>query len=411
VPVPEDDLPVELPRGIDLSGKGGSPLSQQTDWVNVSCPCCGGAAQRETDTMDTFMCSSWYFLRFADPHNTKQPFSKEAVNRWLPVKQYVGGIEHAILHLLYSRFFTKALRDRGLIDIDEPFERLLTQGMVQAVTYRNPTTGKYIATADVSDPNDPVDPITGDKLDVLFEKMSKSKYNGVDPAAVIDRYGADTARMFILFKAPPEKDLEWDDADVEGQFRFLQRLWRLVESASSMLTNLDKTDLPTDLTEQEADVRRALHLAIDAVSEDLDDEIQLNTAISELMKLSNTITASEPDRLSPAILQEAMSGLIRLLAPFAPHIAEEFWNRLGGSGSVHQQSWPSVDPSALIQDTISIVIQVKGKVRGSMQVPAEADKETLESMALSSDVAKKWLEGAQPKRVIVVPGKLVNLVP
>ena len=217
--------------------------------------------------------------------------------------------------------------------------------------------------------------------------------------------------MFILFKAPPEKDLEWDDADVEGQFRFLQRLWRLVESASSTLTNLDKTDLPTDLTEQEADVRRALHLAIDAVSEDLDDEIQLNTAISELMKLSNTITASEPDRLSPAILQEAMSGLIRLLAPFAPHIAEEFWNRLGGSGSVHQQSWPSVDPSALIQDTISIVIQVKGKVRGSMQVPAEADKETLESMALSSDVAKKWLEGAQPKRVIVVPGKLVNLVP
>jgi len=282
---------------------------------------------------------------------------------------------------------------------------------VQAVTYRNPTTGKYIATADVSDPNDPVDPITGDKLDVLFEKMSKSKYNGVDPAAVIDRYGADTARMFILFKAPPEKDLEWDDADVEGQFRFLQRLWRLVESASSTLTNLDKTDLPTDLTEQEADVRRALHLAIDAVSEDLDDEIQLNTAISELMKLSNTITASEPDRLSPAILQEAMSGLIRLLAPFAPHIAEEFWNRLGGSGSVHQQSWPSVDPSALIQDTISIVIQVKGKVRGSMQVPAEADKETLESMALSSDVAKKWLEGAQPKRVIVVPGKLVNIVP
>ena len=283
--------------------------------------------------------------------------------------------------------------------------------MVQAVTYRNPTTGKYIATADVSDPNDPVDPITGDKLDVLFEKMSKSKYNGVDPAAVIDRYGADTARMFILFKAPPEKDLEWDDADVEGQFRFLQRLWRLIESASSTLTNLDKPDLPTDLTEQEANVRRALHLAIDAVSEDLDDEIQLNTAISELMKLSNTITASEPDRLSPAILQEAMSGLIRLLAPFAPHIAEEFWNRLGGSGSVHQQSWPSVDPSALIQDTISIVIQVKGKVRGSMQVPAEADKETLESMALSSDVARKWLEGTQPKRVIVVPGKLVNFVP
>jgi leucyl-tRNA synthetase len=402
---------VELPRGIDLSGKGGSPLSQQTDWVNVSCPCCGGAAKRETDTMDTFMCSSWYFLRFADPHNTEQPFSKEAVSRWLPVKQYVGGIEHAILHLLYSRFFTKALRDRGLIDIDEPFERLLTQGMVQAITYRNPTTGKYIATADVSDPNDPHDPTTGDKLEVLFEKMSKSKYNGVDPAAVIDRYGADTARMFILFKAPPEKDLEWDDADVEGQFRFLQRLWRLVESASTTLTNLNTTDCPENLTDQEADVRRALHLAIDAVSDDLNDEIQLNTAISELMKLSNTITSSGPDRLRSPILQEALSGLIRLLAPFAPHIAEEFWSRLGGEGSVHQQSWPSVDPSALIQDTISIVIQVKGKVRGSIQAPADADKATLEFMALSSDVASKWLEGAPPKRVIVVPGKLVNLVP
>ena len=411
VPVPRDDLPVELPRGIDLSGKGGSPLSQQSDWVNVSCPCCGGAAKRETDTMDTFMCSSWYFLRFADPHNTDQPFSKEAVRRWLPVKQYVGGIEHAILHLLYSRFFTKALRDRGLIDIDEPFERLLTQGMVQAITYRNPITGKYIATADVSDPNDPLDPTTGDKLEVLFEKMSKSKYNGVDPAAVIDRYGADTARMFILFKAPPEKDLEWDDADVEGQFRFLQRLWRLVESASSTLTDLNSTECPADLTDQEANVRRALHLAIDAVSDDLNGEIQLNTAISELMKLSNTITSSGPDRLRPPILQEALSGLIRLLAPFAPHIAEEFWSRLGGVGSVHQQSWPSVDPSALIQDTISIVIQVKGKVRGSIQAPADADKATLESMALSSDVANKWLEGATPKRVIVVPGKLVNLVP
>ena len=199
-----------LPRGIDLSGKGGSPLEQQQDWVNVPCPSCGEPAKRETDTMDTFMCSSWYFLRFADPHNTEQPFSREAVNRWLPVQQYVGGIEHAILHLLYSRFFTKALKDRGLIDVAEPFDRLLTQGMVQGTTYRNPSTGKYVAPAEVSDPEMPTDPTSGEPLEVLFEKMSKSKYNGVDPAAVIDRYGADTARMFILFKAPPEKDLEWD---------------------------------------------------------------------------------------------------------------------------------------------------------------------------------------------------------
>ena len=411
VPVPREDLPVELPRGIDLSGKGGSPLSQQSDWVNVACPCCGKPAKRETDTMDTFMCSSWYFLRFADPHNTEKPFSKEAVNRWLPVKQYVGGIEHAILHLLYARFFTKALKDRGLIDINEPFERLLTQGMVQGVTYRNATTGKYIAPADVADPEDPRDPNTGDKLEVLFEKMSKSKYNGVDPAAVIDRYGADTARMFILFKAPPEKDLEWDDADVEGQFRFLQRLWRLVEAGAARIDSVEPMHRPADLSDADSDVRRALHLAIEAVSEDLSDEIQLNTAISELMKLSNAISSTGIEALSAPVLQEALSGLIRLLAPFAPHQAEEFWSRLGGSGSVHRQSWPVLDPTALVQDSVEVVIQVKGKVRGKLQVPASAGKEELERLALASDVAEKWLEGAVPRRVIVVPGKLVNLVP
>ncbi|MAR07032.1 MAG: leucine--tRNA ligase [Cyanobium sp. NAT70] len=410
VSVPRDQLPVELPRGIDLLGKGGSPLSQQDDWVNVPCPNCGKPAKRETDTMDTFMCSSWYFLRFADPTNAEKPFSKEAVNRWLPVKQYVGGIEHAILHLLYSRFFTKALKDRGLIDVDEPFERLLTQGMVQGVTYRNPSTGKYIAPADVSDSEDPRDPHTGDQLEVLFEKMSKSKYNGVDPAAVIDRYGADTARMFILFKAPPEKDLEWDDADVEGQFRFLQRLWRLVESAAKTVDTMEPLERPDHLCEADSSVRRALHLAIEAISEDFSDEIQLNTAISELMKLSNAITAAGVE-LSTPVLQEALSGLIRLLAPFAPHLAEEFWKRLGGCGSVHHQNWPIVDQSALVQDSVELVIQVKGKVRGKLQVPAKADNNELKKLALASDVAQKWLDGAEPRRVIVVPGKLVNLVP
>jgi leucyl-tRNA synthetase len=215
VPVPAEQLPVELPTGVSFSGKGGSPLAQLESWWRVDCPCCGQPARRETDTMDTFMCSSWYYLRYADPHNTALPFTREAADHWLPVDQYVGGIEHAILHLLYSRFFTKVLRDQGLLSFDEPFARLLTQGMVQGVTYKNPQTGKYIAPADVSDPNDPRDPHTGDVLDTFFEKMSKSKYNGVDPAVVIERYGADTARMFILFKAPPEKDLEWDDADVE----------------------------------------------------------------------------------------------------------------------------------------------------------------------------------------------------
>ena len=411
VPVPRDELPVELPRGIDLSGKGGSPLKQQKDWVNVPCPTCGKPAQRETDTMDTFMCSSWYFLRFADPHNSEQPFSKDAVNRWLPVKQYVGGIEHAILHLLYSRFFTKALKDRGLIDVNEPFERLLTQGMVQGVTYRNPETGKYIAPSEVTDPDNPRDPATGAPLEVLFEKMSKSKYNGVDPAAVIDRYGADTARMFILFKAPPEKDLEWDDADVEGQYRFLQRIWRLVDSVGDRMNSLDAEEAPAPMNEQESEIRRAVHIAIQAISEDLNDEIQLNTAISELMKLTNAITGAGASNLSQPVLQEALSVLIRLLAPFAPHLAEELWHQLGGAQSVHQQSWPELDPTALVQDTVELVIQVKGKVRGNIKVPADADKDTLEALALASEVAQKWLDGQPPRRVIVVPGKLVNLVP
>ena len=415
VPVPADQLPVTLPKDVDLQGKGGSPLASLQSWVNVKCPSCGRDARRETDTMDTFMCSSWYFLRFADPHNTERAFDADAVERWLPVQQYVGGIEHAILHLLYSRFFTKALRDRGLLNIREPFERLLTQGMVQGVTYRNPRTGRYVAPSEVSDENAPKDPVDGGDLEVLFEKMSKSKYNGVDPAAVIDRYGADTARMFILFKAPPEKDLEWDDADVEGQFRFLQRLWRLIESVRSDDQDQllgDPVDPPegSGLSDKEGEIRRAVHTAIEAVSDDLKGDFQFNTAISELMKLSNTLSGALPEA-SRAVQAEAVSALIRLLAPFAPHLAEEFWFSLGGQDSVHKQPWPLHDPAALVRDTVDLVIQVKGKVRGTITVPADCSKETLEELALASDVAERWLEGKPPRRVIVVPGKLVNLVP
>ena len=365
--------------------------------------------------MDTFMCSSWYFLRFADPSNTDLPFDAEAVRRWLPVQQYVGGIEHAILHLLYSRFFTKALKDRGLIPINEPFERLLTQGMVQGVTYRNPRSGRYVAPAQVVDQGNPIDPEDGGELEVLFEKMSKSKHNGVDPAFVIDRYGADTARMFILFKAPPEKDLEWDDADVEGQFRFLQRLWRLVDSVRStstadQLLRNGTASIPAELSETDTTIRRAVHLAIQAVGEDLSGDFQFNTAISELMKLSNSLSGKVLEA-SRSVQIEAMGALIRLLAPFAPHLAEEFWLRLGGEGSVHEQPWPLHDPEALVQDSVELVIQVKGKVRGTIQVPANCDKDKLEELALASDVAQRWLEGKPPRRVIVVPGKLVNLVP
>jgi leucyl-tRNA synthetase len=426
VPVPAEQLPVELPRDVAFSGKGGSPLAQLESWWQVDCPCCGKPARRETDTMDTFMCSSWYFLRYSDPHNTALPFGREAVDAWLPVDQYVGGIEHAILHLLYSRFFTKVLRDRGLLGFDEPFARLLTQGMVQGITYKNPHTGKYIAPADVADPTDPRDPLTGEVLEVFYEKMSKSKHNGVDPAVVIDRYGADTARMFILFKAPPEKDLEWDDADVEGQFRFLQRLWRLVDGAvarglSLGLPAADGPDLggsaaavldPAALTPADKQLRRAVHTAIAAVSDDLEGELQFNTAVAELMKLSNAMGEHLAEASEP-VAREALRSLLVLLAPFAPHLAEELWSQLGGqaSGSVHRQRWPEPDPAALVRDTVPLVIQVKGKVRGNLEVPADADRATLEKLALESEIAAKWLEGKAPSRVIVVPGRLVNLVP
>jgi leucyl-tRNA synthetase len=430
VPVPAEQLPVELPRDVAFSGKGASPLAQLDSWKRVDCPCCGKPAQRETDTMDTFMCSSWYFLRYSDSKNDALPFSKAEVDRWLPVDQYVGGIEHAILHLLYSRFFTKVLRDRGLLSFDEPFSRLLTQGMVQGITYKNPHSGRYIAPAAVSDPEDPRDPDSGERLEVFYEKMSKSKYNGVDPAAVIDRYGADTARMFILFKAPPEKDLEWDDADVEGQFRFLQRLWRLVDGAcerglslaagagSAAMVERFLAAERASLNDAEQELRRAVHTAIAAVSEDLDGDYQFNTAVSELMKLSNAM-AAHLERSRVEVSSEALRVLLILLAPFAPHLAEELWLKLGGrdegdtlaSSSIHRQDWPEVDAGALARDTVPLVIQIKGKVRGNLEVPADADKATLEKLALESEIATKWLEGKPPSRVIVVPGKLVNLVP
>ena len=435
VPVPQSDLPVLLPENVEFTGKG-SPLAKMEDWVNVPCPSCGTPAKRETDTMDTFMDSSWYFLRYPDASNQDQVFDSAKTNDWMPVDQYVGGIEHAILHLLYSRFFTKVLRDRGLIDCDEPFKRLLTQGMVQGLTYKNAVTGKYIPSAEV-DATNPKDPETGEALEVFYEKMSKSKYNGVDPLQVMEKYGVDTARMFILFKAPPEKDLEWDDADVEGQFRFLNRVWRLVtEFASPPPTppyqggekdNLpstipyqggEKDNLPSaipyqggekeNLSKPEQDLRRAIHVAIKEVSEDLDGDYQFNTAVSEMMKLNNALTDAKC-KDSP-IYAEGISTLILLLAPFSPHIADELWHLIGNSESVHTQTWPSVDTSALVTDEITLVIQVMGKTRGTIQVPSGADKAALENYARESDLAKRHIEGKEIKKVIVVPGKLVNFV-
>lgn len=408
VPVPDADLPVLLPEDVEFSGRGPSPLAKLEHWVNVPCPSCGEPARRETDTMDTFIDSSWYFLRYPDACNEQQAFDPTVTNDWMAVDQYVGGIEHAILHLLYSRFFTKVLRDRGLLNFDEPFQRLLTQGMVQGITYKNPQTGKYIPPAEV-DPNDPKDPETGDALEVFYEKMSKSKYNGVDPEQVLQKYGADTARMFILFKAPPEKDLEWDDADVEGQFRFLNRVWRLVTDFATHhhLTGSTAIEAST-LDKPEKELRRAIHTAIKEVTEDLEGEYQFNTAVSELMKLSNAL--SDAKCVDSPVYAEGIETLLKLLSPFAPHMAEELWHQLSDTGSVHRQPWPTYDPDALVADEITLVIQIMGKTRGTIEVPANSSKEDLENYARASEVAQRYIEGKTVRKVIVVPGKLVNFV-
>ncbi|CCQ64747.1 Leucyl-tRNA synthetase [Crocosphaera watsonii WH 0402] len=404
VPVPDADLPVKLPENVEFTGRGASPLAKMDDWINVPCPNCSEPAKRETDTMDTFIDSSWYYLRYTDAINDQEAFKLEKANDWMNVDQYVGGIEHAILHLLYSRFFTKVLRDRGLVNVDEPFNRLLTQGMVQAMAYKNPKTGKYIP-VDKVNPESPKDPDTGDDLEVFYEKMSKSKYNGVDPKTVLGKYGADTARMFILFKAPPEKDLEWDDADVEGQFRFLNRVWRLVngyaEKQPEVISN-------KELSKEEKGLRRAIHTAIKEISEDLEGDYQFNTAVSELMKLSNAL--NDAKSINSGVYQEGIETLLILLAPFAPHIAEELWHNLGHENSIHLQTWPEVDPDALVVDEITLVIQIMGKTRGTIQVPANSSKEELEKLARDSDIGKRNLEGKEVKKVIVVPGKLVNFV-
>jgi leucyl-tRNA synthetase len=416
VPVPDKDLPVQLPEDVEFTGRGGSPLAQ-LEWVNVPCPSCGTQAKRETDTMDTFIDSSWYFLRYTDAKNEQQVFDPAKANDWMPVDQYVGGIEHAILHLLYSRFFTKVIRDSlrdssvtaRLLNFDEPFQRLLTQGMVQGLTYMNPNKAdkdKWVPSHLVNS-DEPRDPQTGETLQLVYATMSKSKGNGVAPEDVIAKYGVDTARMFILFKAPPEKDLEWDEADVEGQFRFLNRVWRLVTEFADGRDAIYRVSTK-DLNKTEKDLRRTVHTAIKEVTEDLEGEYQFNTGVSELMKLSNALTdATCKD--SP-VYAEGIKTLILLLAPFAPHIAEELWHLLGNNDSVHKQAWLKFEPDALVADEMTLVIQVMGKTRGAIQVPAQADKQALEKYARESEIAQRYIEGKEIKKVIVVPGKLVNFV-
>ena len=405
VPVNKKDIPVKLPNEIKISSNKINSLGSNKSWINTTCPKCGNLASRETDTMDTFMCSSWYFLRYPSSKSLTKPFEKEKINKWLPVDQYVGGVEHAILHLLYARFLTKALRDNNLFDIDEPFKRLLTQGMVQSAAYKNSITGKYISPTDIKDITNPKDPKDNSKLEVLFEKMSKSKYNGIDPESVIKKYGADTARMFILFKAPPEKDLEWGDSDVEGQYRFLCRIWKLFLDYS----NNDITHEADKLKkENESSLLKSINIAIKEISNDIKNN-QFNTAISELMKFYNSIS-SNLNHVNKDLRREALMKFCILLAPFAPHISDEIWHLIGNSKSVHLEKWPVFDEDALKENSYELVIQINGKVRDKINVEINISDDEIKEKTLVRPNVKKWIDNKTIRKIIIVKGRIINIV-
>ena len=405
VPVNKKDSPVKLPNEIKISSNKINSLGSNQSWINTTCPKCGNLASRETDTMDTFMCSSWYFLRYPSSKSLTKPFEKEKINKWLPVDQYVGGVEHAILHLLYARFLTKALRDNNLFDIDEPFKRLLTQGMVQSAAYKNSITGKYISPTDIKDITNPKDPKDNSKLEVLFEKMSKSKYNGIDPESVIKKYGADTARMFILFKAPPEKDLEWGDSDVEGQYRFLCRIWKLFLDYSNNDISHEANKLKK---ENESSLLKSINIAIKEISNDIKNN-QFNTAISELMKFYNSIS-SNLNHVNKDLRREALMKFCILLAPFAPHISDEIWHLIGNSKSVHLEKWPVFDEDALKENSYELVIQINGKVRDKINVEINISDDEIKEKTLIRPNVKKWIDNKTIRKIIIVKGRIINIV-
>jgi leucyl-tRNA synthetase len=378
VPVPEEDLPVILPTDVRMPKGGSSPLPTLEEWVNTTCPKCGGPAKRETDTLDTFFCSSWYFLRFCSPWCDKAPFDDE-VYYWTPVDQYIGGIEHACLHLIYSRFFTKVLADMGMIRFREPFVNLLTQGMV------------------IKD----------------GAKMSKSKGNVVDPDDIIKRYGADTARLFILFASPPDKDLEWSDQGVEGVYRFLSRVWRYMEDKIEDLKKADPARLSMESLREgkKRNLKRRIHRTIELVTRDIEVERQFNTAVARFMELFNEMYSCEPkDGADWSLLREAAEVLVVCLSPFVPHFCEELWERLGHDSMVLKQPWPEVDASALVEDEVTIVVQINGKVRERMTLPAGLSEDELVKRVFEDGKVRKRIEGLQVLKTIVVPDKLVNLV-
>ncbi|MFF5866985.1 leucine--tRNA ligase [Pseudomonas sp. NPDC012596] len=419
VPVPEDQLPVTLPENVVPDGAG-SPLARMPEFYACTCPKCGTAAKRETDTMDTFVESSWYFARYASPNYDQGLVDPKAANHWLPVDQYIGGIEHAILHLLYARFFHKLMRDEGLVTSNEPFKNLLTQGMVVAETYYRVASngGKdWFNPADVEIERDAKAKIIGARLktDGLpveiggTEKMSKSKNNGVDPQSMIEAYGADTCRLFMMFASPPDMSLEWSDSGVEGASRFLRRVWRLAQGhvSQGLPGKLDTAAL----SDEQKVVRRAIHAAIKQASTDIGQYHKFNTAIAQVMTVMNVLEkapqATEQDR---ALLQEGLEAVTLLLAPITPHISHELWQQLGHAGSVIDAAWPSVDEQALVQDTITLVVQVNGKLRGQVEMPAAASREEVEAAARSNENVLRFIDGLTIRKVIVVPGKLVNIV-
>lgn len=374
VPEKEENLPVLLPADVQFTGKGESPLATSKTFVNTTCPVCGKPARRELDTMDTFLDSSWYFLRYCDPKNTEAPFSKEKVDYWMNVDQYIGGVEHAILHLMYARFFQMALYDLGLVSTEEPFKNLLTQGMV------------------IKD----------------GAKMSKSLGNVVSPAEIIDKYGADTARLFILFAAPPERELDWSDKGVEGSFRFINRVYRMVYDFSQNYSEVPESyEISGD-----ADKNMAywLNYAIKKVSDDIGERFNFNTAISTIMELVNEMYRYKEGTVNPGLFGAAIKDLIIMLAPFVPHVTEEMWEHLGYEGSVHDQSWPEYDEKALVKDTVEIVVQVNGKIKEKLDIAGGLSREEMEKTAMENEKVKGLIEGKNVVKVIAVPGKLINIV-
>ena len=406
-PVPDADLPVTLPDDVSFD-KPGNPLDRHPTWKHVKCPKCKGAAVRETDTFDTFFESSWYFARFCSPQVTDAPFDKAAAAKWLPVDQYIGGVEHAVLHLLYSRFFTRAMRDCGYLDLKEPFAGLFTQGMVCHETYRT-ADGAWVEPGDVEVSGNAAMRLSDGRPVTVgrSEKMSKSKKNTVDPQQIIETYGADAARLFMLSDSPPERDLEWTDAGIEGAWRYLNRLWRM----AAIAREIPAGGAPAigGLSPDAGTVLRQIHRAIASVSDDL-EKFRFNSAVARVRELSNTVQDMSRDGDGAAVFRFGVEVVARLVNPLTPHIAEEMWKTLGHDTLLAETPWPAFDPSLLADDTITLAVQVNGKLRGTIVVAKDAGKDLCETEALAIPAVQKHLDGKAPRKVIVVPGKIVNIV-